>query len=207
MRTRAGSVRFARVISASMARFLSAWQRNLHLYQGPASRLAADLEGTAEHGCPLPHAGEPDSFAPSAPAHFLVRSEAEPPISNTKPYRSPTPIPHALEHDVRLLGLGVLAHVCQRFLGNPEQGGLYRSRETFFAQRSFVTHFDPFTGTNRLYPMAQRGRKPEVVEGGGPEIVYDAPGLFDRLLEAIYRLVELFGCLDGGLGIHVGEVL
>src|SRR5215217_4487955 len=103
-----------------MVRFLYCWQRNLCHYQGPASRPAEDLEGTAKQGRPLLHAGEPYSLAPNASIQHLGKVEAEPPILNSKAYGSS----RVLEDDVRPLALGVLAHVCQRFLGNPKQSNL-----------------------------------------------------------------------------------
>src|SRR5919107_624555 len=125
MRTRAGLVRSARVSSPSMIRFLfPRGQRNLHLYQSPTSGFAVELEGSAEQGHPLAYAGEPNPLAWSTPVRLLGRSKAAPPILHTKPYRSP----HVLECNVHSLGPGVLAHVGQRFLGNPEQGGLYSRR-------------------------------------------------------------------------------
>src|SRR5215207_1290983 len=193
MRTRAGVVRAPGSVSLSTVNLLLARsyrQGNLHHHAGADSRLAADLEAAAEQRDPLAHTRKPHPLTGPAPLPHPCRFEAASPVPDLEPHEAVV----ASELNAHLVGLGVFAHIGQRFLGHAKQGGLQRGRKPILPERLFVACIEPL-GAELLYLHTYGGGQPKVVERGGPQVGDDAPGFGDRPVDECYSINQLLSVL------------
>jgi hypothetical protein len=91
---------------------------------GTGADTAVDLESTTEHADPLPHPRQAHPLAGSAFKRLRGRVES----LSLIPYLKPDCLFQASQHDAHPAGPGVLAHVGQGLLCDPEEGDLHRVR-------------------------------------------------------------------------------
>src|SRR5829696_2748985 len=177
-------------------------RRYLRHHFGAFSRSAVDFQMTVQQGHPLPHAGEAQTLAGPAPVGDLLRLEAWSPI----PHLQADTVVQPLECDLYPSGRRVLVHVGEGFLCDPEQRRLHLRWQTLVSQRFLVV--DPGAlAADLLDLQADGGRQPEIVEGGGPQVGYDVPGLTHRLLHQIQDPSKVLAALVGVGRVLPGESL
>src|SRR5215208_3619718 len=110
------------------------WQWNLRHYGCAGAWFAPDLELTTQQYDPLPHAGESHPLDRTLLGQYSRRVEPSSPIPHLEAYLSPP----LRQCDAHRGGLGVLLHVIERFLGDPEERDLYLGRQPLFSEGILV---------------------------------------------------------------------
>src|ERR687894_836024 len=177
-------------------------QRDLGYYQRADAGSALNLKPAIEERYPFLHAAEPHPLARS-PAAGRRGIETLAPVPDAESHTSLQSVEgHAHPPSVR-----VPADVGQRLLCYPEERRLDSVREPLVVCHvALETHF-PVVPTQPICFQAERGCKPEVVEGRGPQVGDDPARLPHRPLDQFQSLGQYALAFLGGRGVETCKAL
>src|SRR5215204_2753064 len=114
--------------------FKRSWQWHLRHNRSSSAWFAPDLKLAAQQCDPLPHGGEAHPLDRTLLSQYRRWVEPSPLIPHLEAYLAPP----LRQCDAHRGGLGVLVHVIERFLGDPEERDLYLGRQPLSLEGSLV---------------------------------------------------------------------